>query len=90
VGKSQTGTSHKTAKALLGELYADKEYLEKLLKDDGEWSIGLSYFFLLIIIYTTSLIKLWLPTFSESNVKRFFAMARRKFSKNLSCVALFS
>nr|CAB3267330.1 tetratricopeptide repeat protein 25 [Phallusia mammillata] len=34
VGKSQNGTSHRTAKALLGELYADKEYLEKLLKDD--------------------------------------------------------
>ncbi|CAK8674799.1 outer dynein arm-docking complex subunit 4-like isoform X2 [Clavelina lepadiformis] len=32
--KSHTGTSHRTAKALLGELYADKEYLEKLLKDD--------------------------------------------------------
>ena len=34
--KSHTGTSHRTAKALLGELYADKEYLEKLLKDDGK------------------------------------------------------
>lgn len=32
--KAKNGTSNKTAKALLGELYADKEYLEKLLKDD--------------------------------------------------------
>uniref|UniRef100_H2Z3S7 Outer dynein arm-docking complex subunit 4 n=1 Tax=Ciona savignyi TaxID=51511 RepID=H2Z3S7_CIOSA len=30
----KSGTSSRTAKALLGELYADKEYLEKLLKDD--------------------------------------------------------
>ena len=34
--KAKSGTSHRTAKALLGELYADKEYLEKLLKDEGE------------------------------------------------------
>ncbi|XP_039274480.1 outer dynein arm-docking complex subunit 4-like isoform X2 [Styela clava] len=34
VHKTKSGTSDKTAKALLGELYADKEYLEKLLKDE--------------------------------------------------------
>ena len=34
--KAKTGTSHRTAKVLLGELYADKEYLEKLLKDEGQ------------------------------------------------------
>nr|XP_002129888.1 tetratricopeptide repeat protein 25 isoform X2 [Ciona intestinalis] len=34
LGKTRGGTSSRTAKALLGELYADKEYLEKLLKDD--------------------------------------------------------
>lgn len=28
--------SEKTAKQLLGELYSDKEYLEKLLKDEGD------------------------------------------------------
>lgn len=27
--------SETTAKQLLGELYSDKEYLEKLLKDEG-------------------------------------------------------
>lgn len=32
--KSGKGTSNKAARAMLGELYADKEYLEKLLKDD--------------------------------------------------------
>ena len=33
--KAKTATSQRTAKVLLGELYADKEYLEKLLKDEG-------------------------------------------------------
>lgn len=28
--------SKKTVKQLLGELYADKEYLEKLMEDNGE------------------------------------------------------
>lgn len=31
----KTPKSEKTAKQLLGELYSDKEYLEKLLKDEG-------------------------------------------------------
>lgn len=33
--------SDKTAKQLLGELYADKEYLEKLLRNDGKVIISL-------------------------------------------------
>ena len=32
----QQNTSNKTIKAMLGELYADKEYLEKLKNDDGD------------------------------------------------------
>ena len=31
----KTPKTEKTAKQLLGELYSDKEYLEKLLKDEG-------------------------------------------------------
>lgn len=31
----KTPKSERTAKQLLGELYTDKEYLEKLLKDEG-------------------------------------------------------
>lgn len=35
VQSQKTTKSEKTAKQLLGELYTDKEYLEKLLKDEG-------------------------------------------------------
>ena len=31
----QTAAEKKTAKQLLGELYADKEYLDRLLRDEG-------------------------------------------------------
>lgn len=31
----KTPKTERTAKQLLGELYSDREYLEKLLKDDG-------------------------------------------------------
>ncbi len=31
------GKKEKSAKELLGELYSDREYLEKLLKDEGVW-----------------------------------------------------
>ena len=34
--------SKKTVKQLLGELYADKEYLEKLMEDSGKFVVCLT------------------------------------------------
>ena len=43
-----SGPSKKTVKQLLGELYSDKEYFEKLMEDEGKFST-LFWWFLVVI-----------------------------------------